>query len=200
MHTKYVITPEMDEQIRRLYQEKVGMDSSRDGNAPVRGLATRQGIPRWKVTRHAMNSGYIPKMAKPPNWSNEELAVLQKHAHKAPEVIRRHLKKAGYERSVTGIVLKRKRMRLPANLDGESAASLALCFGIDHQTVDRWIKKGCLKAEKRGTKRTPQQGGDMYYIKNKWIKKFIRENVSEIDFRKVDKYWLVDILTDQQLK
>ena len=37
----------------------------------------------------------------------------------------------------------------------------------------------------------------MYYIKDKWVKNFIVENVNIIDFRKVDKYWLVGILTER---
>ncbi|MBI3582391.1 MAG: hypothetical protein HY096_00390 [Nitrospinae bacterium] len=34
-------------------------------------------------------------------------------------------------RSITGIIIKRKRMRFLKGLDGQSASQLAICFGID---------------------------------------------------------------------
>ena len=52
---------------------------------------------------------------------------------------------------------------------------------------------GWLKASQRDTSRTPRQG-EIFYIKDQWIREFIIESVSIIDFRKVDKYWFVDIL------
>ena len=103
--------------------------------------------------------------------------MLERNSHKCPAVIRRHMKKAGYIRSETAIILKRKRMRYLQNIEGQSANSLAECFGVDAKTVTRWIHDGSLKAADRGTKRTPQQGGDMYYIKEKWIKDFIVNNI-----------------------
>jgi hypothetical protein len=45
-------------------------------------------------------------------------------------------------------------MRYLQNLKGQSARSLALCLGEDDHFVTNAIRKGLLKAEKRGTKRT----------------------------------------------
>ena len=105
--------------------------------------------------------------------------------------------KEGFHRTVTGIVLKRKRQRLPSNLKGQSAHGLSDCFGVDSKTICEWIASGKLKAEKRGTNRTDRQGGDIWFIKDRCIRNFIINYISEVDFRKVDKYWLVDILTGE---
>lgn len=195
MTAKYPITPEIEAEIRRVYLEQVGMGSCAKGDAPVRHLARRLGLPRWKISRRAIELGLIAKQKKEPNWSEKELEILEHHAHKCPAVIQRHLKKEGVARTEVAIVLKRKRMRFLQNLPWCSATSLAECFGVDMKTVQRWILKGHLRATKRGTKRLPQQGGDEWWIKEKDIKQFLIEYICEVDLRKVDKYWLVDVLT-----
>ena len=86
-------------------------------------------------------------------------------------------------------------MRFLQNLPGQSLTSLSFCFGVDSSVVARWIKKGLMKTQKRGTARTEDQGGDSYYIKDIWVRNFIVDNVGILDFRKIDKYWLVDLLS-----
>ena len=193
--TKYPISAEIDQKIIAAYQNKVGMGSYRKGDDPVKKLAAKLRLPRWKISRRAIQLGVIAKQKKEPNWSDKELSLLRKYAHLCPENIQVYLKNSGYIRSVTGIVLKRTRMRYLQDLKGQSATTLALCFGVDAKTILRWINKGWLKAERRGTNRTERQGGDMWFIKDKWIRDFICESVAVIDFRKIDKYWLVDLLT-----
>lgn len=188
MKTKYRFTEEMDAQIRRVY-----CDGSA-GRGQVRDLARRLGIPRWKVSRRAQQIGAYQPCVKEPEWSEKELKMLEHRAHLTPERIRLALRKAGFNRSTGAILIKRKRMRLLQNLKGYSARSLAECFGIDVKTVTRWIEKGWLKAEKRGTARTEAQGGDMWFIREKDLRPFVLDNVGVIDLRKVDKYWFVDIV------
>jgi len=195
MKKRYTITPETDEQIRRAYQNEVGMGSCSNGDAPVRALAERLNLPRWKVTRQAITLGLVAKQKKEPDWSERELGILERSAHRSPRAIQSRLKRVGMHRSETAIILKRKRMRFLQSLNGQSATSLAECFGVDAKTVRRWILNGHLKAKKRGTERTEKQGGDMWRIKEKDVRRFLVEHVCEIDFRKLDKYWLVDILT-----
>ena len=78
-------------------------------------------------------------------------------------------------------------MRFTHELNDYNINSVALCFGVDSHTVKRWIKTKLLKSTIRESNR--------YFIRRSWIKRFIMKNVSIIDFRKIDKYWLVDILT-----
>lgn len=186
---KWPITPEIHERIKTIYQRDTG-------NGQVAALAKSLGYPRWKLSRYAVGQGWVPKQKKEPDWTGEEVHILQLNGHLSPVTIQKKLTKYGFTRSVTGIVLKRKRMRLAQNLDGHSSRALAECLGVDSHFVTRAIKTGRLRAMKRGTSRTKQQGGDIWYIKDKNIRKYIIENVHEIDIRKVDKYWFVDILVN----
>ena len=127
------------------------------------------------------------------------MRILKRHERFSPETIQRKLRENGYRRSLMGVVLKRKRMRFIQNLNGSSANTLALCFGVDTKAIVRWIEKGYLKAERRKTARTEKQGGDVYFIKYVWIRNFIINSVCIIDFRKIDKYWLVDLLAGGQI-
>lgn len=189
---KYHFTPAMDDTIKKCYREQQPI-----GRKPyVRALANVLNMPRWRVSRRAREIGaYEPKI-KEPEWSSKELLILKHKAHLHPEVIQRHLNKARFKRSVTGIILKRRRMRMLANLDGYSARQLAEGFGIDSKSIAKWIEKDLLQSIRRGTKRTERQGGDIYYIPEKSVRKFIIENTGLIDIRKVDKFWFVDIVAN----
>jgi len=190
---KYVITPDMHERIKRAYQNRVQCSGE------IRNLAKRLGLPRWKVSRYAVRKGWIEKQQKEPDWSESEIWILKNNAQHCPEVIQRKLKQHGFHRTVNGIVLKRKRMRLPSNLGGMSATQLAECLGEDIHFVTRAIKQGRLKAKKRQDNRTEQQGGSMWFIKDKDIKVYIVENVHELDFKKIDKWWFVSILIGEDV-
>ena len=112
------------------------------------------------------------------------------------ERIRLKLKAAGYTRTVTGIHLKLKRMRFKHSGSFYSAYSLAQALGIDPHVVTRWIKSSHLKAKLRGTARTPQQKGDSYLIQEKDVRRFIVEHPTNIDLRKVDQIWFLDLITN----
>lgn len=187
-HRKYFFTPETDQQITRVYQ---GMT----GKGQVTALAKRIGIPKQIIYKHAIEASLVQPRTKEPTWSDNELKILKLNAHKSVQKIQIQLKQFGFNRSINGISLKRKRLRMPANLEGHTGTGLALCFGVDFSVVKRWIKLGYLKAKRRGTARTEKQGGDMWWIKEKDIKTFIIENIIIIDIRKVDKFWFVDMLT-----
>lgn len=183
------ITPEMHERIKRMYCDKDGRSGA------VREFAARVGLPRWKISRYALEQGWTAKQPKEPNWSESELATLEQNAHHCPAVIQRKLKARGFQRSVVGIVVKRRRMRMLQNIDGMTACQLAICLGEDGHFVTRAIRLGQLKAQRRQTERTPQQGGDTFLIRESKIREFILSNLNMIDLRKVDKYWFVDLLT-----
>ena len=186
---RYPITPEIHDAIIRVYQQDTG-------NGQVRDLARRLAIPRWRISRWAIQWGLIAKQKKEPDWSEKEIDILHRNARHHPENIQKKLKRHGFERSVTGIVLKRKRMRFAGkNLDGMSATSLALCLGVDGHFVTKAIHGGRLKTTMRETRRIAIQGGDSYFIKNREIREYILAWLNEIDIRKVDKYWFVDLLT-----
>jgi len=187
--TKYVVTPEIHDLIKEVYQKVTG-------NGEVKKLAEKIKFPRWKVSRYAIRQGWLAKTEPSKKWTKEEINILESKAHTLPETISRALREKGFERSPAAVVAKRKKLRLLRNLPGQNATQLAECLGVSNHTVNNAISKGVLIATRRETKRTETQGGDMYFIKDADIKNYILENIGEIDLRKVDKYWFVDLVSD----
>jgi len=58
------------------------------------------------------------------------------------------------------------------------------------------IKSGHLKARFRGTARGEQQNGDSYLIQEKDVRYFTLEHPTDIDLRKVDQLWFLDLITN----
>lgn len=75
-----------------------------------------------------------------------------------------------------------------------SANKVAKILGIDPKSVARECIAGRLKATRRKTQRTPQQGGDPWSIQRPDLRAFIIEHLGAIDMRKVEKFEFVDIL------
>jgi len=187
---KWPISAEMHEQIKKLYQTTVGMTTT----PVIREYAKSVGYPHWRIKRYVQEQGWAIRQKREPDWSEEEKLILSRNAHYGLVGIQGKLKKAGFSRTTTAIHVKKTRLRLRANQEGYSAIQVAEALGIDSHSVSRWIKQGRLRATMRETLRTAKNGGDTYYIKDKWVRDFILENLAEIDIRKVDKYWFVDLL------
>ena len=187
---KYVFTDQIDQLIRAVYL------NHRDGKTRfgIRPLAKKVGMPHWALKKRARELGLARTKELP--WSDRELGILARYAWMSDERIRLKLKTAGYSRTVTGIHLKLKRMRFKHDGSFYSAYSLAQALGIDSHAVTRWIKSGHLKAKLRGTARTERQNGDSYLIQEKDVRRFILEHPTDIDLRKVDQLWFLDLITN----
>ena len=187
---KYVFTDQIDHLIREIY-----LSPPRAKTRPgIRLLAKKVGMPHWALKKHARELGLARTKELP--WSERELEILFRYAWMSDERIRLKLKAAGYARTVTGIHLKLKRMRFKHDGSFYSATGLPQALGIDSHAVTRWIKSGHLRAKFRGTARTAQQNGDIYLIHEKDVRRFILEHPTEIDLRKVDQLWFLDVLTN----
>jgi hypothetical protein len=187
---KYFFTDQIDQLIREIYLKH------RDAKTGfgIRPLAKKVGMPHWALKKRARELG-LARMKELP-WSEPELAILARYAWMSDERIRLKLKAVGYARTVTGIHLKLKRMKFKHDGSFYSAYSLAQALGIDPHAVTRWIKSGHLKATLRGTGRTPQQNGDSYLIQEKDVRRFVLQHPTDIDLRKVDQLWFLDIITN----
>ena len=157
-------------------------------------MANKVGVPHWALKKRARELGLA--RTKELFWNERELEILARNAWMSDERIRLRLKAAGYSRTVTGIHLKLKRMRFKNDASFYSAYSLAQALGIDPHVVTRWIKSGHLKARFRGTARTPQQNGDSYLIQEKDVRRFILEHPTDVDLRKVEQLWFLDVITN----
>jgi hypothetical protein len=187
---KYVFTNQIDELIRVIYLDRPGA-KTRPG---IRILAKKVGIPHWALKKRARELGLARTKEKP--WSEPELEILARYAWMSDERIRLKLKAAGYSRTVTGIHLKLRRMKFKHDPSFYSANGLAQALGIDSHAVSRWIRSGHLKAKVRGTARGEKQNGDIYLIFEKDVRRFILEHPTEIDLRKVDQLWFLDLITN----
>ena len=136
----------------------------------------------------ALGLSYVKELP----WSEAELRILERWAWMSDERIRLKLKAAGFARSATAVHLKLRRMRFKSGL-WYSASSLASAFGVDSHQVTRWIGTGLLRAQRRGTARMPQQGGDTWLILEKDVVRFIRENAAAYDLRRVDQVWFLEL-------
>ena len=187
---KYCFTAAMDEQIRHAYHLYVDHNNRK----AIGSCARKLGLPKWLVTRRGGALGLA--RVKEPAWGADEVALLERWGHLTDAVIQRKLKAAGFHRSINGIHLKLKRLRIRQNLDGYSACSLATAFGVDSHKVTNWIRRKMLRATQRGTDRTEQQGGDTFWITQKAVRDFVLVYPDEVDLRKVEKWWFLDLLTN----
>jgi hypothetical protein len=187
---KYHFTEQIDQMIRAVYLER----SNGRALPGLKLLAKKLGLPDWALKKRARELGLARTKEKP--WSEPELAILARYSWMSNERVRLKLKSAGFMRTVTGIHLKLKRMKFKHDLSFYSANGLASAFGIDSHIVSRWIRSGSLRARVRGTARGPAQNGDIYLIHEKDVRRFVIEHPSEIDLRKVDQLWFLDLITN----
>jgi hypothetical protein len=181
-------TPSIDQLIREVYQGTPVLGAVRD-------LARKIGKPSWWVKKRAVALGFVVPRFKQPEWTATEDAIIEAAAHLHPKAIRKRLVAAGLRRSETAIVVHRTRLGLSSkNPDHHTANDLAKCLGVDPSTVANWITRGWLQATKRGTERTPQQGGDQWWIHRSAVRRFIIDHAAVVDLRKVDRFWFIDLL------
>lgn len=194
MNLKYVFTPEIDNRIREIYWKR-GVDKRSHRIPGIRKLARELHWPKWVINRRARILG----LARPrgPEWSDQEVSILEKYAHLTNEGVQKKLDEAGFHRTITAIRFRIQHLRLRKNGPFYTASSVAECFGVDHHCVTRWIRMGYLKSKQRGTVRTKQQGGDTLLIHEKDIRKFIINHPTQFDIRKCDQLWLIDLLTNK---
>ena len=145
-------------------------------------------MPRWAVNRRAVALGLSRPKDRP--WTAQEEAYLEgSFHHVSVKALARKL-----ERSPTAIKLKAKRLGLRKYDDGYTACSLAEALGVDPHWVLARIRSGKLRASHRHTGRTPRQGGDSWLITDEAVVDFLREHSYDIDLRKVDSLWFMDLI------
>lgn len=185
---KYVPTPVIDQAIRDAYQKQ----RQRDRKA-LQAVGVRIGWSRNAVSKRGAELGVARAKERP--WTVPEKELLERFGHLAPSGIRRQFSAAGFSRSIAAIQIKLNRTRIKRNLEGYSANSLAGALGLDVHKILTWIRRGLLTAERRGTERTQTQGGDIWWISDRAVKRFVLRVPEEIDLARVEKIWFLDLLT-----
>lgn len=174
----------VDEQIRFAHQ-----------SVPTKGymqtLAERVGRPRWWVSKRARELGLTTPRFMEPAWSDEELAIVERTAKLTPSGSQKALERAGFHRSVTAVVVKRKRLdiTIPKPAGVYCPNSLGALLGYDPKTPIRWIRTGQLRAvEKDG----------VFVIREADIRAFLLAHPMQVDLRKLpllNRPWLYEVLT-----
>ncbi len=151
-------------------------------------LADRLGAPRWAVNRRAAALGLSRPKERP--WSPDEEAYLESNFHHVSvmALARR------FGRSPTAVRLKAKRLGLRKYDECYTACSLAEALGVDPHWVLGRIRSGKLRASHRQTERTPEQGGDSWLITDDAVMDLIRDHPYDVDLRKVDSVWFMDLI------
>lgn len=189
-------TPEMDARIVEMYTPPY-----------IIGLISTQAR-AWQC-----NIGFITRRAKQLNltpishqrsvrrWKTEEILLLRKMPNLTHKEASHALHKSGYHRTPDAIAGFRFRDGWKASIErdesivGYSAEGLAEILCVDPRTVQRWIRLKFLKAKKEG-------GNDKtrvayYRIQPKQVQDFLKDYVHYVDLSKIDKYWLINILTQR---
>lgn len=151
-------------------------------------LAMRLNVPRWTVKKWGRELGLARQ--REPRWTQEDEDYLRRNLHRSSlGDIARKLK-----RTKTAVKLKAKRLSVNKTLqEGYTMRGLCLGLGCDHKQVERWLANGWLKGRHRHTERTQVQG-DVWYFSDEAIRKFILHHPREIDQRRFDWLWVLDIL------
>ena len=145
-------------------------------------------VPRWRVHKWAAELGY-GRLKEPP-WTERDLRILRGSIGRVP------LKQIATRLGRTPTAVKIKAQRLGVRKKGEGYTQGALCtgLGIDHHKVDSWVDRGWLVGTRRESKRTARQGGKAWLFTEAAIRALVREHAAEIDPRRVDWPWLVEVL------
>lgn len=180
-------TDQIDAVIIRAYQ-------TRPTRRAVQHCAQIVGRPRWWVSKRALKLGLVAPRFKEPAWAEAEIDLISSHAHRHPRTLQKMLRRAGFARTETAIVVKLKRLGADrTDPDHLNANQLAGVMGVDRKTVAAWIAKGWLKAKRRKA----SDLDDFWWIHRKDIRSFVIDNVAAVDLRKVDKFWFVDLLAER---
>lgn len=182
-----------NDQIDRLILQTYGRARSpRD----VARLAQTLRRPSWWVSKRARTLGLVSPRFKETPWTPAEIEIVSENAHRVPSYLKAALKRAGFTRSETAIVVKLKRLGADrTDPNNYTATGLAGVLGVDPHRITDWITKGWLKAKRRGN--DAPEDRDHWWISRRDAARFIVENVHAINFAKVDKHWLVDLLTHE---
>jgi hypothetical protein len=189
---RYAPSPAIDELIRAAYEKQ------RLGDRLALTVVSRKlGWPRYAMAKRGAELGVT--RIKERVWSECEEEILNRYGHLPISAVQRRLLQSGFERSCAAVQVKVTRLRIKQNLDGYSACSLALAFGVDVHKVLGWIHRGLLKAVRRGTERQSSQGGDTWWITHRDVQRFVLRAPDEIDLARVEKFWFLDLLTSGRI-
>ncbi len=181
-----------DELLRKLW-----LDVGNRVKGHTSGWAARKlGVTKQQVRNRAAILGLRRLRIKEACWSDAELELLGNWLHLSPPLIRQRLKRKGFSRTESAIVVQRWRRfgGLALATGGYSATQLAELLGTSPRPILGWIEKKWLIATPRGDTLNATGGpGDRWIITPSAVRKFIVENPIQVTSR-VNLVWMIDLL------
>ena len=166
----------------------------------AQALADRLGVSLQQARARAGQLGVrLRKTVSDHPWTEAEEEYLAEHAHLGVVALHQQFLARGWARSQASIRIRLHRLGIRTRCSSEaySAHGLAHLLGVSKNPVDRWIKKGWLKAKPRTASQVPSNGGpgDQWLIFPRDVARFLREYTAHVDLSRADKFWLVDVLS-----
>lgn len=190
---KYPWTPEKDQYVRERYDSRI--------KGRAQQIADRLAWPKWVITKRAAELGVSHPFKPDRRWTNAERAVLETWAGKKPV---QYIKKQLPNRTLTAVVLKLKRLDLSRRVrEGYTLRELEQCFGVDHHSIDRWIREGKLCGKRRGTARQGTGGrplgigagpADAWQFTDGDVRRFVQAHPMAFRLDKVDQLWFLGLV------
>ena len=167
---------------------------------PILALSTKLGIPRAILLKRARKLGLHPQIARHGvRWTAEQDEFLLRYAHLTPETISKKFAARGTPRSPSAVALRLERAHRTSRctvlqekgMYTESEACRLL--GVHHKLLNRLIEAKDLPATRDGQRADGR--AQQWLIKEKDLRELVINYTAHINFDRVDKYWLVDLLT-----
>jgi hypothetical protein len=180
---KYQWTADMDDQLRQLYRrtsrKKLALSSE------LTKFCSSFRIPRTAVMNRARKLGLNTVRPFKP-WTDKEKEALRKLAGLLG--IYTIAKRLG--RSPYAIKNQLSQMNLTAQLtDGYTIRQLQRLLGVPNRSIQMWVNTKALHMDL-----------DKERITESSVREFVRHNLFEFSFRKVDESWMKSLLSTQRAK
>lgn len=203
MSHPYQPNPTIDALIRDAYSNR----NYKNGKTGViRKLSEKTGWNRHRIYARACELNIPIPSATPrrtgsqQRWSEEEIALLEKHADKTPQRISALLRKHGFNRSVDAIKICIVRnfggaIQMRVDKGVYTARQAGSLLGVNEHTIRAWIRQGLLDA-KRQSDPGDEHSNDRYAITNAAIRRFILNHPAYLRLDRMEhaKFWLIDLL------
>lgn len=189
---KYHHTDASDSAIREAYRKWRLYGNKKS----IQAAADQLHWPKWVLTHRAIELGLSRAREQP--WSAAEEEILETWGWMDLAHIRARLKKAGYERTATGIKVKMVRLKLRKSaFDGWSERALAEFLGVDEHKILVWRKNRWLRPHKTGIKVAGTS--EKLFFTRAMVRTFILHHPDEIDLARVEKFTFLDLISGGKL-
>lgn len=173
----------LDERGRRLIQDYYDGSGER-----TEDLARWLKVPVGTIRKWSQQLGVARQ--RDPRWTEEEIAYLEKN------LLKMSFEEIAWKlgRTVTAVRTKANRLSLyRMDVNGYTLKDLMLGLGIrDHNKVDKWIERGWIKGKKLPT--SDHAAHQPWCFSPAQIREFVLAHPEEIDLRRVEKIWFIDII------